>query len=139
MSSGLLWLASVRWNAFFISQFGDTRGVAAGTGVYLWTTTELRERNSRNFGLLLEPQWTWHVSPRQRPLEWLPGYSSSASGRRVVAVPLWMPFAAVSGLAVAPWMYGRRPPPGHCQHCRYDVRSLPPGAECPECGAAPRP
>lgn len=31
--------------------------------------------------------------------------------------------------------FRRRSTPGHCTKCRYDLRSLPLGSPCPECGA----
>jgi hypothetical protein len=30
----------------------------------------------------------------------------------------------------------KRPIPGHCTKCRYDLRSLPTDSPCPECGMA---
>lgn len=39
------------------------------------------------------------------------------------------------GLAVVLWAIRfRRVPPGHCKRCRYDLRGLPAGTACPECG-----
>ena len=60
------------------------------------------------------------------------------------AVPLWMPLAASGGLTLAfgaPSIFRRRKRPGHCPACGYDLRGLPAGASCPECGGnrlAPR-
>jgi hypothetical protein len=56
--------------------------------------------------------------------------------RHLFLVPLWAPVAVLSilparrGVALARrW---RRPPPGACPHCGYDLRATP--DRCPECG-----
>jgi hypothetical protein len=63
------------------------------------------------------------------------GYEHQAGGLGSVSIPLWL----VAGLAGHPlaWVVGarRRPPPGHCQSCGYDLTANVSG-RCPECGAA---
>jgi hypothetical protein len=52
---------------------------------------------------------------------------------RELFIPLWIPFliiAAPTGFAI--W-WGRRPPPGHCRTCGYDLTGNVSGI-CPECG-----
>jgi DNA-directed RNA polymerase subunit RPC12/RpoP len=54
-------------------------------------------------------------------------------------IPMW-PVAAVA-LLVAGYAHGlvvgaRRETIGRCRRCGYDVRALPAGAACPECGEA---
>ena len=52
-------------------------------------------------------------------------------------MPLWIPAIALIG--VGAWaIFGWCWPRGVCRKCGYDVASLPPGAVCPECGAAIR-
>lgn len=49
-----------------------------------------------------------------------------------VAVPLWAPLLVLGALA---WRTRpRRIPPGHCQHCGYDLGGT---TLCPECGHPP--
>ncbi|HUN81734.1 MAG TPA: putative zinc-binding metallopeptidase, partial [Phycisphaerae bacterium] len=67
----------------------------------------------------------------------LPGQSQS-SGRNVqlfgTAVPLWLPLVITLALtAVASILIRRRPPPGHCAKCHYNLTGNTSGI-CPECG-----
>ena len=57
-----------------------------------------------------------------------------SGGIRAIVVPLWIPFL----LVVAPTTYlwyrdRRRPPPGHCRSCHYNLTGNVSGV-CPECG-----
>lgn len=52
-------------------------------------------------------------------------------------VPLWLPALCFATLTLWLWWpFLRRIPRGHCPHCFYDLRSLPPNSPCPECGRA---
>ena len=50
-----------------------------------------------------------------------------------VIVPLWIPFAMIAVPTGIVWYRGRRPPPGHCRKCGYDLTGNISGI-CPECG-----
>ena len=69
--------------------------------------------------------WKWWIE-----LYW----SNSARGARVVVIPLWMLLLVVAApTARFWWLDRRRPRPGHCHKCGYDLRgNLEHG--CPECG-----
>lgn len=50
-----------------------------------------------------------------------------------VAVPYWTLLSALAPLTAFLWYRDRRPPPGHCQACGYDLTGNVSG-KCPECG-----
>lgn len=89
---------------------------------------------------------------KARHVSWIFGFGGWASsfsyernaftGLRVIAVPLWAPFALVALPTVPLWVFhlklARRRRLGLCS-CGYDRRGLVGGdAKCPECGASPR-
>jgi hypothetical protein len=72
--------------------------------------------------------------------EWVdaaPGHFSAAEPGDLVAVP-HAPLAAALLVVPCLWCYGvltrRRPRPGRCPACGYDLRATP--DRCPECGRA---
>jgi hypothetical protein len=76
---------------------------------------------------------------------WLPGMSPVArfyladGGSVGVRISLaWLALLVLTLTAVL-WVRDRRPPPGHCPNCAYDLTGNQSGA-CPECGEpCPRP
>ena len=50
-----------------------------------------------------------------------------------ISLPLWLPLLLLSAPTAWLWWTDRKVPPGHCIHCRYDLRGLD-GGVCPECG-----
>jgi len=66
--------------------------------------------------------------------DWLPPFGSGRVWRARGVVPFWFP-TAVLGVLPA-WQFvrrRRRPLPGACRSCGYDLRASP--GRCPECGA----
>jgi hypothetical protein len=51
---------------------------------------------------------------------------------RVTIVPIWLPSVLLTLLPIG-WTLRRRPYPGHCTQCRYDLTANVSGV-CPECG-----
>ena len=49
--------------------------------------------------------------------------------------PLWIPFAAVALPTIVLLILDRRPRPGQCRQCRYNLTGNTSGM-CPECGTA---
>ena len=70
------------------------------------------------------------------PIRWAPRYESasqSADGWRRLFLPLWIPLVLVAVPTGVLFHRDRKPMPGHCRKCRYDLTGLD-GNTCPECG-----
>ncbi len=52
-----------------------------------------------------------------------------------LTIPLWLPFLLTTVPTFILWRRDRRPPPGHCQRCGYNLTGNVSG-RCPECGEA---
>ncbi|HVU62496.1 MAG TPA: hypothetical protein VHC70_00870 [Phycisphaerales bacterium] len=80
--------------------------------------------------------WRWGPLLLDRvddPIEWLPMIERGQDGDGLVALPLWIPVAAM--LIPGAWLaIAHRRRSGCCPHCQYDLTGLEPGAPCPECG-----
>lgn len=137
LATSVAWIASARWTMFFMAQFGDSVSLRAGAVSYLWTSTPLRERLAARHKEPLELDWQWYRSPRQIPMEWwTPFYSSTPTGRAIIALPLWIPFILFSGAGGAfYWLTRRMPAPGCCHRCGYCLSGLAPSRPCPECAS----
>lgn len=81
--------------------------------------------------------WTFHRKPFNELLLWGEVFKITVGNRvfRSARIPVWIPF----GLIAIPTAYllyrDRRPPPGQCKRCRYDLTGNESGV-CPECGEA---
>lgn len=86
----------------------------------------LTHRTGFLFGRIMgrRPNW-WPVVQRTS----VPGGASCW----YVGVPLWLPFLAAALPTGVLWHRDRRPPPGHCQACGYNLTGNTSGV-CPECG-----
>jgi hypothetical protein len=80
----------------------------------------------------MEPRLTWW--------HWSAAHSTSAMrGTRRhrsyrVECPLWVPVLVTAIPTGLLWWRDRRPAPGRCPACGYDLAGLPAPAACPECG-----
>lgn len=121
-----------------------------------WVTSILRNvgysRGRIDFGLALGGAygilsehpggWGWFNYPGGRfaGVVWSPNLDLRRFGQtpfngwgRNLFVPLWLPFLLVAIPTFILWRRDRRPPPGHCLRCRYDLTGNVSG-RCPECG-----
>jgi hypothetical protein len=67
---------------------------------------------------------------------WLPNYftwNSSTFSIHIVSVPLWIPLVLCALPTMLLFYRDRKPKPGCCATCRYDLAGLK-GDKCPECG-----
>ena len=81
----------------------------------------------------LIPSWgSFPPSPQYAP----PAEGLRGPGYWILILPLWIPFLViVAPTALLCWLDHRRIPPGHCQHCGYDLTGNTSGTR-PECGTA---
>jgi len=84
---------------------------------------------------LFSSSQAWEVNAIRPSLErvrWWPHADLSPSG--YLAVPLWLPVAALSLVTALFWYRDcRRFPAGHCRNCGYNLTGNVSG-RCPECG-----
>ena len=85
------------------------------------------EPAARAAATMLKPNWSFGVIRGTRFHQ--PGQLTATD----VRVPHWL-VALLAGIAPAVYGYRRRrrPPPGYCRNCGYDLRASP--GRCPECG-----
>jgi hypothetical protein len=84
-----------------------------------WRAPTLRDR----LGLTLPRIFRWMSRSEQQ----------GSVGGRGVALPLWLPLLISAPAAFLWYRDRRRPPPGHCQRCGYDLTGNVSG-RCSECG-----
>ena len=84
-------------------------------------------RHSFDAGLVLRPL-------RMRQVIGQPGWRSPGSNVAGIGVPLWTLLTLAAIPTAILWRRDRRPKPGHCGQCGYDLRASK--KTCPECGTA---
>jgi hypothetical protein len=90
----------------------------SGLRVYLQDSTDRQGIN----------RWSWGLDFSHR----------ASQGLLMLQFPLcalFLPFFACTAFL---WWLDRKPKPGHCPRCRYDLSATPPSAPCPECGEGGR-
>lgn len=71
--------------------------------------------------------------PAQATFLFLPG-GQRRSIMTEMPYPVWMLLAAIVPVFTVFRRWGRVLLPGYCKHCHYNLRGLPKGKPCPECG-----
>ena len=117
-----------------VEYLGSHNYVRLHYGGVLWMEGYINPRTARG--------WTCHSLPGF-PLPWrqqfglqLPTIFGGHDPPYYASIPLWT-FLCMVGLptAILFWQDRRRPEPGHCRSCDYDLTGNVSGI-CPECGTA---
>ena len=148
----LLFIASAWWSIYWCGKKGPFIGMSsgrvfvAGDHIYTWGFRAERHQNglkgalsgpkSHGLAALLAaaPPGTNVTIRMTSPLANTFGLGLNAFSGGPHSIPLWIPFAAVGAPTVVLWFLGRRrPKPGHCRRCGYNLTGNTSGI-CPECG-----
>ena len=119
----LIFLASLVWYAAWVQQSeatGMQHDVAFADGCVGYRRADPVYVNLGTPGLNVGRNDD--VDFRWLPLKWGP----------ILIVPLWIPFILTAIPTAILWRRDRRPPPGHCQTCGYNLTGNVSG-KCPEC------
>ena len=116
------------------------RGVSIGPGYFCaqWWWIGKREDLDRYRSLTLERRSEYRAAGLSafHPTVWLPSFErdrQNPSDVRTVLVPLWIPLVLCAIPTGILFYRDRKPKPGCCAQCRYDLTGLN-GGTCPECG-----
>ena len=148
----LLFIASAWWSIWWCGKTGPFVGVrsgrvfVAGDHKYTWGFRAERHQDGlrgalsgpKSHGLAAmlaaAPRGTNVTIKMSTPMANPFGLGLNEFSSGPYSIPIWIPFAAVSAPTVAFWLLGRRrPKPGHCRRCAYNLTGNTSGI-CPECG-----
>lgn len=88
------------------------------------------------YGITLDAGHGWFWEVYEDDLAEFGFEAPSLGGGDWLRLPLWLPFAvAAAPTLILFYRDRRRPPPGHCKKCGYDLAGNVSG-RCPECGVA---
>ena len=144
-----IWLFSGWYQILLLYSRGHA---AASVGIFYiqWASSSAREQykqlhpNSRPLFPVFEDRLCVELPKVDHPpqLRWMlpcweaAGYDTQYAVWRMsssLRIPFWLPFALMAIPTAFLWYRDRRIPPGHCQHCGYNLKGLT-EARCPECG-----
>lgn len=129
LAACLVLTATLVWTLFYtVSVYQPGWGGAIGFGAVGVATTNAQ----------IHPQQMFSIDRRfdgdPMDLYWWVEVTKYDFGGWGLMVPLWIPFVLTAIPTVVAWRRDRRPPPGHCQKCGYDLTGNESGV-CPECGS----
>ncbi len=119
----------------------DWRNTGESVRVTLWSGHLFYRRYPVANGLAPPPGWTaWRIPQsaslwRPEAVPFRPPRLYWKSGAFELQLPLWILFVIAASATVVLWWRDRPIPPGHCQHCGYNLTGNVSG-RCPECGQA---
>ncbi len=120
----VVWVASI-WAGigYTCSYGGQPRTISVVRGGVYW----FRSTQQKDTGVV-------HFHAASFPHGWLPDYHGGLGpGATIWYMPLWCPLILVALPTAYLYNRDRRPPPGHCLKCSYDLTGNVSGV-CPECG-----
>lgn len=155
MQRGGRWRWGVKWGLLLGALFFGTLFLAS----WLWTLEGEKSGGAVRAHLMLsngavwlesvvlrfaeyvvdDVRTTWRLTQtwNERPFEWLPCFWRGGP-RRLVVIPLWIPFLLTLGpyvlLARADRLAAKRAKAHACPSCGYSRAGLAPAVVCPECG-----
>ncbi len=137
----LVAVASYRWQ---VGQYVSYKpfSISDGAVSVSWAAPEPESGRISVLGYLDEGGWYFRQHPPRNVIARLkPTWEMSDVGfnrRAWVNIPLWLPLALCAiPTAVLFYVDRKRPPPGHCRSCGYDLTGNVSGV-CPECGSSVR-
>ena len=113
------WVLSIRWTLNYAS---GQRACSISIGCLELTNVSVSDARHG---------WLVFRHPKQGLVYW-PRTVSAGWGRSIM-IPLWLLIVPILIPTAVLWWRDRRPPPGHCQTCGYDLIGNVTGV-CPECG-----
>ena len=121
--------------AWVTSLFVGVMRVGANHIVYVESGALWAEDHESFSGALARRGQTWWqvYSARRRYVAWMP----ELSGQLAPRIPLWILLLIFALPTAYLWYRDRRPPPGHCRRCGYNLTGNVSGV-CPECGQPAR-
>ncbi len=128
----LAWVVSIGRDIGYIA--GDRYCIALTAGAACVAVTSVVEEYWQPWRW--RPGWVYWL-----PFgSWVAEHSGMPGGKLIsvldcVVCPLWIPLLIIAVPTVIAWRRDRKPPPGHCKICGYNLTGNVSG-RCPECGEA---
>ena len=125
-----LWICSIFWGAEYV---GKRFYMSCESGYAMFTVPYSNSTGMVQPGLVVK-------EARKHTLSWRPYFLFKRpqgvpnDWGLTLGLPLWIPFVLLSVPTAILWYRDRRrPPPGHCKSCGYDLTGNVSGV-CSECG-----
>ena len=134
LSAGLWLVSAVELNSR-ISYFAPTNQTAVRLEISLRSGGIVLSTGGARLSDLADAEYPrYFTMSMASSVRWWPEYQAGVGYLSHLFVPLWIP-TALFAIPLPPLLWcRRRPTPGQCRHCLYNLRGLPSDAPCPECG-----